>query len=35
MAIGWEILGLLAETELTRLSNEQIVRHVRRRKADA
>ena len=35
MAIGWEILGLLAESELTRLSNEQIMRHVRRRKADA
>jgi V/A-type H+-transporting ATPase subunit B len=35
MAIGWKILGLLAESELTRLSNEQITRHVRRRQADA
>ena len=35
MAIGWEILGLLAETELTRLSNEQIIRYIRREKARA
>jgi vacuolar-type H+-ATPase subunit B/Vma2 len=35
MTIGWSILGLLAESELTRLSNEQITHHVRRRKADA
>ena len=36
---GYEFLDekriLLAESELTRLSNEQIIRHVRRRKADA
>jgi V/A-type H+-transporting ATPase subunit B len=35
MAIGWEILGLLAESELTRLDNEQIIRHVRPEKAHA
>ena len=35
MAIGWEILGLLAESELTRLSNEQILRYVRPEKAHA
>ena len=35
MAIGWEILGLLAESELTRLSNEQIIRYVRPEKAHA
>jgi V/A-type H+-transporting ATPase subunit B len=35
MAVGWEILGLLAESELTRLSNEQITHHIKRQKADA
>ena len=35
MSIGWDILGLLGEGELTRLSNDQITRYVRRRKADA
>ncbi len=35
MAIGWQILGLLAESELTRLSNEQIIRYVRPEKARA
>jgi len=35
MAIGWEILGLLAESELTRLSNEQITHYIKRRKFDA
>jgi len=30
MAIGWDILGLLADAELTRLSNEQITRYVKR-----
>jgi V/A-type H+-transporting ATPase subunit B len=35
MTIGWEILGLLAETELTRLSNEQIIHYIRREKARA
>ena len=35
MGIGWEILGLLAESELTRLSNEQITHYIKRRKSDA
>jgi V/A-type H+-transporting ATPase subunit B len=35
MAIGWQILGLLAESELTRLDNEQIIRYVRPEKAHA
>ncbi len=32
MAIGWDILGLLPQSELTRLSNEQIARFITRRK---
>jgi len=35
MSVGWDILGLLAASELTRLSNEQIARYVRRRPAHA
>ena len=35
MGIGWEILGLLAESELTRLSNEQITHYIKRQKAGA
>ena len=35
MAIGWEILGLLAAGELTRLSNEQITHYVKRQKTGA
>ena len=35
MTIGWEILGLLAEGELTRLSNEQITHYIKRHKPDA
>jgi len=35
MAIGWDILGLLADAELTRLSNEQITRYVKRQAAHA
>ena len=30
MAIGWDILRLLPESELTRLSNEQISRYIKR-----
>jgi V/A-type H+-transporting ATPase subunit B len=35
MAVGWDILGLLAESELTRLSNEQITHYIKRRKTGA
>ncbi len=33
MAVGWKILGLLPQSELTRLSNDQIMHHVKRQKA--
>jgi V/A-type H+-transporting ATPase subunit B len=35
MAIGWQVLGLLPGTELTRLSNEQISRYVKRQAGHA
>jgi len=34
MALGWQTLALLPDAELTRLSNEQIGRHVRGRSRD-
>jgi V/A-type H+-transporting ATPase subunit B len=30
MAVGWEVLAVLDDAELTRLSNEQIVRYIRK-----
>ncbi len=35
MDVGWRLLRLLPEAELSRLSDEQIAQHIRRETADA